>query len=354
MALPMNADAQVAVAFWVGICVTVMSLVLLVVVLGLRQLAQRRERNHLRAAAFWKQVLGDAMRAAPARSPALPWRDMTGFLDAWNELHDAPGGADNPGMRQLAGQVGLAPKLERMLDRGNFHDRVMAIIAIGYLRSASSFERLARLVGDASPIISISAARAMMRVDASRAVQQVVPQIEARHDWVDGGIAQMLHEAGPDAIKAELGAAVLRANDDVAPRLVRFLAGVSQEAANPVIGRILAEPHDEHLVSTCLQVMADPADLDKVRPLLTHARWHVRMHAAAAIGRLGSVDDAAALEPLLADPQWWVRYRTAQALEHLFRGDGARLERVRDAQDDRYARDILTQVMAERALGATR
>jgi hypothetical protein len=66
------------------------------------------------------------------------------------------------------------------------------------------------------------------------------------------------------------------------------------------------------------------------------------------------VDDAVALEPLLADPQWWVRYRTAQALEHLFRDDAGRLERVRDAQEDRYARDILTQVMAERALGETR
>jgi hypothetical protein len=354
MTIPMDADAQVVMAFWVGVCVTVTSLVLLAAVLVLRQVAQRRERNHMRAAALWRRVLGEAMHAVPASPPALPWRDMTGFMDAWNELHDAPGGADNPGVREVAGQIGLAPKLERMLDRGNFHDRVMAIIAIGYLRSPSSFDRLAGLVGDASPIISISAARAMMRIDAARAVRQVVPQIESRHDWVDGGIAQMLHEAGPDAIKAELGAAVLRANDDVAPRLVRFLAGVSEEAATPVIGRILAEPHDEHLVSTCLQVMTDPADLDKVRPLLTHARWHVRMHAAAAIGRLGGIADAAAMEPLLADPQWWVRYRTAQALEHLFQGDAARLERVRDAQDDRFARDILTQVMAERALGETR
>lgn len=349
-----GADSQVVVAFWVGVCVTLASLVLLAAVLVLRQLAQRRERNHQRATMLWRQVLGDARHAPPVDTPPLPWRDMTGFMDAWNELHDAGGGADEPGMRQVAEQVELAPKLERMLDRGNFHDRVMAIIAIGHLRSAGSFGRLSRLIGDASPIISISAARAMIRIDAARAVQQVVPQIESRHDWVDGGIAQMLHEAGPDAIKAELGAAVLRANDDVAPRLVRFLAGVSEEAATPVIGKILAEPHDEHLVSTCLQVMADARALDKVRPLLTHARWHVRMHAAAALGRLGSEGDAPALQPLLADPQWWVRYRTAQALEHLFGGDAARLGRVRDAQEDRFARDILTQVMAERALGETR
>ena len=349
----MHVDTQIAFAIWVGLAVTVASVLLLVAVLVLRQVAQRRERNHLRAATFWHKVLVEAMRAAPTSVPALPARDMTGFVEVWNELHDAPGGADDAGMRAVAEQVGLAPKLERMVDHGRFHDKVMGIIAIGYLRSASSFDRLAALINDPSPIVSISAARALMRIDPQRAVQQVVPQIVSRHDWVDGGIAQMLHEAGPEAVKDELGAAALRANDEVASRLVRFLAGVSPEAAAPVIARILAEPHDEHLVSTCLQVMTDARDLDKARSLLTHARWHVRMHAAAAIGRLGGAADAEALLPLLADPQWWVRYRTAQALQHLLAGAEGRLAQVRDAQEDRYARDILTQVMAERALGET-
>lgn len=346
----MQADAQIVFAFWVGVCVSAASLLMLLAVLVLRQIAQRRERNHLRAAAFWRRVLSAATQGAPGSVPALPWRDMAGFVDVWNELHDAPGQADNPGMREVAGRVGLAPKLERMLRRSNFHDKVMAIIAMGYLRSQASFEQLAGLIDDASPIISISAARALMRIDAVRAVQQVVPQIVARQDWVDGGIAQMLDEAGPRAIEKELGAAALRANDDVAPRLVRFLAAVSPEAAAPVIGKILAEPHDEHLVSTCLQVMADPADLDKARALLAHPRWHVRMHAAVAIGRLGNSDDAPALAPLLADAQWWVRYRTAQALQQLFGSDDARLQQLRDGHEDRFARDILTQVMAERVL----
>lgn len=345
----MYADRQIVFAIWVGICVTLASLLLLAVVLALRQLAQRRERNHQRAVLFWRDVLAAAMQVPPTSSPALPARDMTGFVDVWNELHDAPGGADDPGMRAVAEQVGLAPKLERLLARGSFHDRVMAIIALGHLRSSASFAKLAPLIDDTSPIISISAARAMMRIDPEQAVQKVVPQIVARQDWVDGGVAQMLNEAGAQAVKGELGAATLRANDEAAPRLVRFLAGVSAEAAAPVVSQILAEPHDEHLVSTCLQVISDPRDLDKVRPLLVHPRWHVRMHAAAALGRLGSQDDAAALVPLLADPQWWVRYRTAQALQNLL-GSSQRLEQLRNGQEDRFARDILTQVIAERAL----
>ena len=346
----LHADAQIAFALWVGVSVTVAALLLMAAVLVLRQLAQRRERQHQRAAAFWRGVLVDARQAPPPKVPPLTMRDVSGFVDAWNELHDMPGQADDPGMRAVAERAGAAPKLERLLARGSFHDRVMAIIAIGYLRSASSFERLAALIDDASPIISISAARALMRIDPQRAVQQVVPQIVARHDWVDGGVAQLLSKAEPDIVKDPLRSAALRANDEVASRLVRFLADVSPEAAAEVIREVLSEPHDEHLLSTCLQVMTDPADLDKVRPLLAHPRWHVRMHAASALGRLGQRHDVEILLPLLADPQWWVRYRTAQAIAHLLGGDEAMLGQLREAQQDRFARDILTQVIAEQTL----
>jgi HEAT repeat protein len=132
--------------------------------------------------------------------------------------------------------------------------------------------------------------------------------------------------------------------------MVRFLADISPKAAAPVIRQILAEPHDEHLISVCLQVISDPQDLDKVRLLLKHPRWHVRMHAASAIGRLGGCDDdVESLLPLLSDAQWWVRYRTAQTIAHLLQDPDA-LVCLRDRQQDRFARDILTQVLAEQTL----
>jgi HEAT repeat protein len=97
--------------------------------------------------------------------------------------------------------------------------------------------------------------------------------------------------------------------------------------------------------------MTDPADLDLIRSLLTHERWHVRMHAAAAIGRMGQPGDEQRLLPLLGDSQWWVRYRAAQAISRLPNMGGEALHLLREQQTDRFACDVLDQVLAERNMG---
>jgi hypothetical protein len=52
---------------------------------------------------------------------------------------------------------------------------------------------------------------------------------------------------------------------------------------------------------------------------------------------------------LLADREWWVRYRAAQALVELPWLKRADLEALHATLDDRYAADMLAQVMAEQA-----
>lgn len=352
--IPTN-DPRMLFAFWLGVCVVVASLVMLIAILVIRQWVERSERIHRNAAERWRAILVDAAHGRDVPAPKLARSEVSGFIDVWNELHDAPNmTADaHAGVVRIAEQVGLEDRLHHLVDHGTFHNRVMAIVASGHLRSPRLFDKLAKLLGDNSPIVSISAARAMMKVDPAHAVQLVVPKIVDRKDWVDGGVAQVLHEAGAKLVAPELSSATLQVNDDVASRLVRFLAGIDPGAASPVIRKILDEAHDEHLVSTCLQVMTDGSDLAVVRPLLQHPRWHVRMHAAAAMGKFGGRDDVAGLQPLLADAQWWVRYRSAQAIQNLI-GNRAEVERVRDGQGDRFARDILDHVIAEQAMGVSR
>jgi HEAT repeat protein len=97
-------------------------------------------------------------------------------------------------------------------------------------------------------------------------------------------------------------------------------------------------------------VLRGPQLLDAVRAMIVHPRWHLRMEAAKALGRIGLPDDLPRLEGLLGDAQWWVRYRAAQSIVRLPFLSRTELERLRARQTDRYARDILAHVLAERAL----
>lgn len=346
-----DADAQLVFAFWLGVVVVAMALVMLTVIVCMRRAMLRRERIHRQAAERWRKVLEEAAHGVAVSAPALPARELTGFLEVWNHVHDGVDGRVVPGLQRIAREVDLARRLEDGLAHGGLHNRVVTLIALGYLRNRGAFDRVARYLNDRSAIVSLSAARALMLIDPQRAVAMFVPQIVLRQDWSQSGVAAILKEAGPEAVSHELGEVALQANADVAPRLVRFLADVSPQAAAPVIRRILRSSHDEHLLSTCLQVVTDTAELPLVRELLGRERWHVRMHAASALGRIGAADDEQRLLPLLADAQWWVRYRAAQALARLPSVGDVELARIRAEQTDRFACDILDQVIAEKAMG---
>lgn len=343
-----GSDPKIVFAFWLGVVVTVMTVVMLTVILVMRQLVLRRERIHARAVELWKQVLTtDADPTTPP--PVLRAQDLSGFLEVWNDVHEPLHGGTTPRLSRIAGEVGLEKHLYRILAHRGFHKQLIAIIALGHVKNSANFHRIEGFLDDRSPIVSLCAARALMQIDPSRAASMFVPQIVRRQDWSQGSIATILREVSDDHVVArELSEATLQAHAETAPRLVRLLASVNPQVAGPIIRRSLSTSSDERLMSTCLQVMANPADLDLVRPLLTHARWHVRMQAAVTLGRLGGAEEAPRLVDMLVDEQWWVRYRAAQGLLKLPSVDVAEMRRIQQAQTDKYARDVIDHVLAER------
>ena len=76
--------------------------------------------------------------------------------------------------------------------------------------------------------------------------------------------------------------------------------------------------------------------------------WHVRMHAATALGRFGGEPEIEILTLLLKDREWWVRYRSAQALASMPFLNIQNLEVIRDSINDKFAKDILNQVITEK------
>lgn len=345
-----GSDPKIVFAFWLGVAVAAMTVVMLIVIIIMRQVVLHRERVHAEAVAFWKSIVVPEPEDPGLPIPPMHSRDLPGFLEVWNGVHEPLHGETTPHLSRVAREVGLEQRLYKQLTLHSFHSQLIAIIALGHIQNKESFLHVERFIDDKNPIVSLCAARSLTQIDPGRAVSKFVPQIVRRSDWSQGSIAHILQEVGADSVARELSQATLQANAEIAPRLIRFLAGVSPEAASPIIRKTLLSSADERLISTCLQVMTSPEDLDCVRPLLAHPRWHVRMQAAVTLGRLGVPGDEARLVAILSDGQWWVRYRAAQALLHLSFITGADVQRIEREQTDRYARDILEHVLAEKAL----
>ena len=339
----------VAFAFWVGIGALVLALLLFFGIVAIRWISLYREHQHEQHLKRWRRRLAKIASGSKASLPKLSPQDAPEFAEAWNDLNDAlPDGRKR--LRGVGEKVGLSEAARQLL-QGRYHHRAMAIIALGHQGDARDFEQLAPFLADPNPITSLCTARALSQIDVNRAMELFVPALAARQDWPEGTVTSILKESDDSAVKA-LARAALHGNDNSAARLVRFLVDTDAERAAPVIRRLLDSKADDHVISTCLQVVTDRVDLDRVRSFLDHPRWHIRMHAASALGRLGDSSDEPRLSTLLSDPQWWVRYRTAQALRILpgVRDEGIR--RISAAQRDTFAREIIEQVLAEPIRGA--
>lgn len=341
---------EIIIAWWIAVATVSVAVLMLMAIVLLRDRAQRREQVDAQARAYWTRRLEQALAGNPVPLQEPARYPLGGLIEAWNALHESLPGSRARRLMPHGHLLGLVQACRSYLD-GSYHDRAMALIALGHLRDKDTFTELTPFLRDPSPIVSLCAARALAQIDPPQAMALFVPLIVERQDWVPGNVAQILGENRDGSAARELSSALMHANADTAVRLVRFLADLDSRQAAGVIRGLLTAPVDDHIISVCLQVVHDRRDSARVRRLLDAPRWHVRMHAAVALGRIGKSSDCTHLEPLLADRVWWVRYRAAQAIAALPGVGLAGLDQLRDRQHDRYGRDIIDQVLAEGSLG---
>ena len=130
--------------------------------------------------------------------------------------------------------------------------------------------------------------------------------------------------------------------------MLRYIEATNCNAFTDATAHILRHSTEDRVISVCLHILSDPRHIDLVRSYLDHPRWHIRMHAASALGRLGTKDDIQTLLKMVCDTEWWVRYRAAQALAARPFISNQDLQDFRDKLHDNFGRDILTQVIHER------
>jgi HEAT repeat protein len=256
-------------------------------------------------------------------------------------------------MNSVAVEAGIDRVARRLLNRRSIRKKLLAVVTLGQLRDKSQWEKLCQMALSDHALLSLAAAQALARIDRKEAVPIIVPLIVRRVDWPTAKVASILEEIGPDLVAKSLADAVMEAPVEEMQRLIPYLETCHDAIALPVVHRILKDPPHDKVIGPCLYVIGkfrDKNDIKLVRQYLTHPRWHVRAYAAACLGRIGTKEDETKLAALLADSEWWVRYRAAQAIMDLPFSSLERIRQLKEYRNDRYARDILEQVIAEKRL----
>ena len=338
-------------ALALGALALLVTLGLTLQVLLLRALSARRQAAQQAAVERWRPLL---LRAAAGDSmplpPVLTTRERVPVLLLWNRLQDGLRGRSHDGLNALAAQLGLPALARRYARRRHGRRRLIGLRTLGHLGQMQDWERLIALLEHPRSQVSLAAARALLRVNAQRAAPFVIDQFLARTDWPVPQVGTLLREAGADSIGFALAERLLEAPPAQQLRLLPLARLTEAPGRGSVVDAVLEISTEPAVLSATLQLVHGPGVRPRVEVLCSHPDWQVRSYAALALGRLGDAGDRKLLISMLSDREWWVRYRAAQSLLQLPGFDEVAALALRRALTDRFARDMMSQVMAERRL----
>lgn len=351
---PATSELGLRVALAIGLIsftVTV-GLVLQVLWMRLHGLALARERAALQAR--WQPLLARAAlgEGGALELPQLLPRERAELLLLWNQLQDGLRGGAHEALNALAFALGLDAVARRWAEprQRSMMRRVIGLGTLGHLGRAEDWPRLRAALDDPLPLVSLGAARALLQIDAERAVPTVLDEFLRRPDWPTARLGTLLRDAGAAAVALPLTQRLLAAGAAEQVRLLPLLRFAESPHGGGALQRLAEISDDAHVLSIVLRQLHGRHALPHVRAHARHADALVRSAAAQALGRIGLPEDRELLAALMSDRDWWVRLRAAQAQLALPGTDAATIEALRARLADRFARDAFEQACAEQAM----
>lgn len=339
-------DPYLRVAALAGAVAVALTLAIGIVIVGLRIQGRHDDRRWQAFVAQWRPVLLAAMLSPlPAPLPALARRDQGRFLRLWTYLHESVRGDASERLNRVALALGIDRGARALLRRGSRTQQLQAILAAGYLKDRFAWDTLQAMTRSPDGLVSVNAARALIRIDALEGAQVLMPLILARYDWDVTRVAVFLADAR-DAFWLLLlkGLPALEPRD--LPRALALAGALRLQLPAATLRYLLDAGQPPAVICRALRLAAAAELAPQVRACLPHPEPEVRLQAALALARLGGPDDVPRLAALLDDPQWPVRLGAAQALAalpYLTTAQLAALQRPGGA-----ANDVLRHVVAER------
>jgi len=340
-------DKLVQFGFWATSGAFVITVFLILYVLAFRLIQTLHEHSSQKFYKNWRPVLASCSLQSPDKLPVLHGRDHLAFLTLWNHYYESLKGEARANLVALAHRVDLAGIARCQLFRSDKKHRLLGILTLGHLRSREDWPLLNQFLHLPDTYLSLVSMRACFQIHPQRAVDTLLPYLITRTDFPAAQVGNLLRNTDANNICSQLNLHMMLNLSNGSNNILRYMQFCGCEINRPILEAILDKRLDDQVLSTALNIINDPMAMDLIIPLAEHPRWHVRVHVAAALGRLAKHEQIPPLLNLVKDSQWWVRYRAAQALARLPFLKREELEEIIKGMDDRYARDILRQAMAE-------
>jgi hypothetical protein len=336
---------------WTAVAVFALAASLMVALLLTRLRAIRRERRTAKLVSIWREIFTGAAPNVPRR---IRRRDAFTILNLWNDFHRVRtdgAGVSVAQLEEVARVQQFGTFANRMLRWGDVGDRIVALNFIGYLRDRSALPRVRRFLNDTMGEVSLAAHRALVLIDHS-AMNVLAFEISRRDDWPRRAVELLLREIGSQGISRPLAITVEHASNEHAIRLLRFFVLCDPLIARTALRKQLQSRVNPDVLAAALRSLTSfvtAEDRELIRGFLRHRESFVRIAAIVALGTVCIDEDRQELLRLLTDPNAWVRYRAAQALLDCATHEGE-LDKLTSELADRFARDALKQVLAERSV----
>jgi HEAT repeat protein len=310
-------DPVLRIALWGGVLATALTAVVALVIVLLRLALLRDERRWQAFVSQWRpRLLSLVIETTAAPLPVLPAADRRRFLRLWLYLHESVRGEAADRLNTAALELGLDNHARALLAGGSRTARLQAVLALGHLRDRTAWAPLQRLAGVKDPLLSINAARALVRIDALRAAEVLTPMALQREDWDVGRLVGFMADAR-DAFGLMLVRRLPGLQPHQVPRALRLARALRLNLPTASLQRLLRQQPAPAVVRAVLPLLRGPGFHDDVLSLLQHPDAGVRAEALRAMADLAVPADLPRISALLHDGDVDVRLSSAQTLTGL-------------------------------------
>ena len=343
-------DPVLRLAASVGAITLLLTAVLSLAVILMRIHALRVERVHRLTVARWRPLLVRVAAGDDMPLPRLLRRERVPLLLLWNQLQESLRGQAHERLNELGERLGLYQMAHRLTRNRHLAARVIGHATLGQFARAQDWPRMLRAMQRRFTPASLAAARALLHIDPHTAAPLVLDRYLTLGDWPAPRLGTLLRETPQEAIGPLFVKRLLEGSVYEQLRLLPLLRFAEVPQIDSVLDRLVQTSREPQVLASALRQLQGPGAIDAVRRLTGHLDPLVRSAAAQALGRIGGSADENTLVDLMADANWWVRYRAAQALVGMPRMNADDMVQLRRITADRFARDMLAQVLAEHSL----